>query len=78
MVHFFASDAHNTTHRPLQLREAYALVAERWGEPLAGSLFRENPLAAIEGRNLPYQPVQPSAPERPERPLGRRKRFIFF
>jgi protein-tyrosine phosphatase len=76
IVHFFASDAHNTRHRPLRLREAYALVAARWGEQMAQSLFRENPLAAFEGRNLPYEPQILSAPNAP--PVSRRKRFIFF
>jgi protein-tyrosine phosphatase len=77
-VHFFASDAHNTTHRPLRLRQAYALVAQRWGESLARSLFRENPLAAFEGRDLPYEPELSSPAERMAQPKRRRKRFIFF
>jgi protein-tyrosine phosphatase len=75
IVHFFASDAHNTAQRPLRLGEAYAVVAGRWGESMAQSLFRENPLAAFEGRDLPYEPEIPSAPD-PRTP--HRKRFIFF
>ena len=78
IVHFFASDAHNTTQRPLRLREAYTVVAERWGGSLAQSLFRENPLAAFEGRDLPYEPEITSAPERMAPAGRRRKRFIFF
>lgn len=78
IVHFFASDAHNTAHRPLQLKEAYTVVAKRWGEALAQSLFRENPLAAFEGRDLPYKPALPSNPGQLEPPARRRKRFIFF
>ncbi len=77
IVHFFASDAHNTTQRPLRLAEAYEVVASRWGDSLAESLFRDNPLAAFEGRDLPYQPQVPSAPDRVAQPI-RRKRFIFF
>lgn len=77
MVHFFASDAHNTLQRPLRLKEAYQVVVERWGESLAQSLFRDNPLAALEGRELPYRPeVPPRADRLP--PVRRRKRFIFF
>jgi protein-tyrosine phosphatase len=76
VVHFFASDAHNVGQRPLRLKEAYTIVAERWGESLAESLFRENPLAAFEGRDLPYKPELSSAPERMA--PRRRKRFIFF
>ena len=78
IVHFFASDAHNIAQRPLQLREAYGVVAERWGESMAQSLFRENPLAAFEGRDLPYTPEVPAAPDRMAPPVRRRKRFIFF
>jgi protein-tyrosine phosphatase len=77
MVHFFASDAHNTTQRPLRLSEAYDHVAERWGKLLAQSLFCDNPLAAFEGRPLPYQPNQPAATDLPSKPT-RRKRFVFF
>ena len=78
IVHFFASDAHNTTQRPPRLKQAYTVVAERWGEALAQSLFRENPLAAFEGRDLPYEPEITSAAERVNPPARRRKRFIFF
>jgi protein-tyrosine phosphatase len=77
IVHFMASDAHNTRARPLRLKEAYGVVAERWGESLAQSLFRENPLAAFEGRDLPYYPEIPPTPDRMTRPV-RRKRFLFF
>jgi protein-tyrosine phosphatase len=78
MVHFFASDAHNTAQRPLRLKEAYVVVEKRWGESLAQSLFRENPLAAFEGRELPYKPQLPAAPDQLTPPVRRRKRFIFF
>jgi protein-tyrosine phosphatase len=78
IVHFFASDAHNTAQRPLRLKEAYAVVAERWGESLAQSLFRENPLAAFEGRELPYKPQLPPVTDQLTPPVRRRKRFIFF
>ena len=77
MVHFVASDAHNTTRRPLQLREAYEAVASRRGEEIAQALFHDNPLAAFEGQVLPYEPEQPEAAARPFG-SGRRKRFIFF
>ena len=55
-VHFVASDAHNLKGRPLQLRAAFDAVAERRGEELATALFQDNPLAAFEGRGLPYEP----------------------
>jgi protein-tyrosine phosphatase len=76
-IHFIASDAHNLKHRPPKLHEAYQLVAKRRGERIAQALFRENPLAAYEGRPLPYRPEPP-----PEGAAGRsftrRKRFWFF
>ena len=78
MVHFFASDAHNTDKRPLRLKEARDIVAERWGESLAQSLFRDNPLAVFEGRDLPYQPRSDSANGGTAQTRPRRKRFIFF
>ena len=78
IVHFFASDAHNTDKRPLRLREAHDVVAERWGETLAQSLFCGNPLAAFEGRDLPYQPRPHSANGGIAQTRPRRKRFIFF
>jgi protein-tyrosine phosphatase len=76
-IHFFASDAHNTTSRPLRLRPAYDLVAKRRGEEVARALFHDNPLAALEGRPLPYVP-EPESDEAVGARPRRRKRFIFF
>jgi protein-tyrosine phosphatase len=55
-VHFIASDAHNVTSRPLRLKETYELIAKGHGEEIARALLVENPLAAFEGRPLPYVP----------------------
>jgi protein-tyrosine phosphatase len=74
MVHFVASDAHNTTRRPLRLRQAFEAVAVRRGASVAQALFTDNPLAALEGRPLPYEPEQPEVASRSRR----RKRFSFF
>lgn len=71
LIHFVASDAHNTQRRPLQLQPAYDVIVERFGEQKARALFIENPMAALEGRELPYVPEIQA-----ERP--RRKRFFFF
>jgi protein-tyrosine phosphatase len=76
-VHFVASDAHNLKNRPLQLRAAYDKVAERRGEDVAQALFQDNPLAAFEGRSLPYEPEQADPSAKPPQ-YRRRKRFIFF
>jgi len=55
-VHFVASDAHNVTSRPLRLKETYDLIAKTRGEEVARALLVENPLAAFEGRPLPFVP----------------------
>jgi protein-tyrosine phosphatase len=55
-VHFVASDAHNVSTRPLRLKETYELLAKAHGEEMARALLVENPLAAFEGRALPYVP----------------------
>jgi protein-tyrosine phosphatase len=64
MVHFIATDAHNTARRPPRFRNARARVAEIAGEAVAQALFVDNPRAVIEKRGLPYEPDLPE--ERPE------------
>jgi protein-tyrosine phosphatase len=73
LVHFVASDAHNTRGRPLKLQPAFEMVREQCGEEKARALFMENPMAAFEGRDLPYVPEVAE-----EAPVRRRKRFFFF
>jgi protein-tyrosine phosphatase len=73
IVHFVASDAHNTKSRPLRLRPAYDLVAAEFGVEKAEALFHDNPLAAFEGRELPHVPLLEEEFLPP-----RRKRFLFF
>lgn len=75
-IHFIASDAHSVTGRPLKLREAYDVVAKRRGAEMADALFTHNPMAAFEGKPLPYQPEPPADPNAPG--YKKRKRFIFF
>jgi protein-tyrosine phosphatase len=72
LVHFIASDAHNTTARPHKLQAAYDVVQKEFGRDKAKALFVENPLAAFEGRGLPH------VPEIAEAPPKRKKRFLFF
>jgi protein-tyrosine phosphatase len=76
LVHFIASDAHNTGSRPPQLREAHSLVIQRRGAQIAQALFYDNPLAAFEGRALPWVPEPGETTTR--KPPKRRKRFWFF
>jgi protein-tyrosine phosphatase len=79
-VHFIASDAHNVTTRPLRLKEAFDRMAKTRGEDVARALLVDNPLAAFEGRELPYVPeLADDAGTRRSKPRGhRRKRFWFF
>jgi protein-tyrosine phosphatase len=72
LVHFVASDAHNLTTRPHQLRAAYEVVQSEFGRAKAQALFVENPLAAFEGRGLPH------VPEIADGPAKTKKRFRFF
>jgi protein-tyrosine phosphatase len=75
-IHVLASDAHNTTSRPPELAAAYRRVAEIRGEETARALCVENPLAAVEGRPLPWMP-EPAGEA--HFAVGRkRKRFWFF
>jgi protein-tyrosine phosphatase len=73
MVHFISSDAHNTARRPLKLKFAYDEVVSRMGDERARFLLIDNPLAAFEGRPLPYVPEVTTELKR-----RRRKRFFFF
>lgn len=79
-IHFIASDAHNTTTRPLRLKEAFAFVASRKGEEVAKALFQDNPLAALEGRPLPYlpEPAELSSKRNLRGGSQPKKRFWFF
>lgn len=63
LVHIFASDAHDTRHRPPILSRAYEKLAAASGELAAERLFTKNPEAIIEGKPLPAgpQPISPSA-----------------
>lgn len=73
LVHFVASDAHNTRSRPLCLQPAFEFVRAQFGEEKARALFVDNPRAAFEGRELPHVPEVAEDTERPKR-----KRFLFF
>lgn len=74
-IHFIASDAHNLRGRPPRLREAFEEVSRRSGPNVARALFHENPMAACEGRPLPFVP-EPAEPGTPA--VARSRRFLFF
>jgi protein-tyrosine phosphatase len=80
-VHFVASDAHNITSRPLRLKAAFDELAKTRGEDVAQALLVDNPLAAFEGRPLPYVPELADdigESNSASRGQSRRKRFWFF
>jgi protein-tyrosine phosphatase len=54
-VHFLATDAHNTTSRVPKMREAFELVANKYGPDYAHLLCVSNPLAVFLGKPLPPQ-----------------------
>lgn len=54
-VHFLATDAHNITSRPPKMREAFELVAKKYGPDYAHLLCISNPLAAFMGKPMPPQ-----------------------
>jgi protein-tyrosine phosphatase len=55
LVHFLASDAHNTRSRTTALDEARRYVDQRFGPEAGLRLFEENPRAALAG--VPLSPV---------------------
>ena len=63
MVHFIATDAHNTTKRPPLVREPRAVLEELVGSQTADALMVHNPRAVVENRNLPWDPDPIDEPE---------------
>ena len=53
VVHFLATDAHDTTRRPPILSEARKAVAKEYGEELAQALVEGNPGAVVRNEPLP-------------------------
>jgi protein-tyrosine phosphatase len=64
LAHFVASDAHDTKHRPPDLKEAYLYVASTWGEKCAQSVFVTAPRAAILGEPFDPESAEQSYPKR--------------
>lgn len=68
LVHFIASDAHNTTSRPFKLREAYEEIEQQFGVDFR-YLFMENAEAVVQNR-----PILKEMPQ----PVKRKKFFGLF
>lgn len=64
LVHFIASDAHDTRHRPPGLRDCYDYIHKRYGVELADRLFVSNPKATLSGSALPAAAPQPATSRR--------------
>ena len=64
LVHFVASDGHDSQDRPPRLDIAYQRVAKRYGGALAERLFLANPRAVLYGEPLPEIPEPEPPPPR--------------
>lgn len=59
LVHFVASDAHDSSYRTPKLDEAHKWLAARYGEEYANAVTTDNPQAAIQGGYIdPADPPQ--------------------
>src|SRR5688500_2704571 len=56
LVHFVATDAHNTTKRPPKVQAAIAALRAIDGGTVADALIQRNPARVIVNRPLPYEP----------------------
>jgi protein-tyrosine phosphatase len=75
-VHFLATDAHNVESRPPILREAYEVVAKRFGVETAERLCVSNPRAAFNGEEWPEQPEAQDIDEESRAPQGRKSKGL--
>jgi len=66
-VQFLATDAHNLQSRPPRMKEAFDLLASKYGPETAERLCVTNPKAAFFGEEFPAQPPIE------ERPLTRKR-----
>ena len=66
LVHFVASDAHDTEWRPPDMREPYKYVAAEYGDHVAERLFTTHPRMTLTGQYIecedPEDEVQSSKP----------------
>ncbi len=77
LVHFIGSDGHNTTRRPVIVKDAYELVLERWGERVTQMLFETNPRKAMRGEEIRIPEPYPVEPVRKKSKFGLFKRLGF-
>ena len=60
LVHFIASDAHDTEYRTPVLRSAYEYVEKTWSRSLAKLLLVTAPQAVIEGEEIMLLDPEPA------------------
>ena len=81
LIHFIASDAHDTKHRPFGMREAYDTICDMAGEKLADLVCCENPARVFEGDDVKGGLVGKTASvphkSEPKRQSKQRKGFGF-
>jgi protein-tyrosine phosphatase len=70
LIHFIASDCHNTRNRLPGMSQAVQATAEIVGEEYARAIAKDNPGAVVEGKPIPMRP-QASIPKK-------KKKWLFF
>lgn len=55
LAHVVASDAHDCKFRPPTLCDAYARLAEEWGEDRIKPMFVDNPKAVLTGATIEFE-----------------------
>lgn len=63
LVHFVATDAHDSTHRPFQLSGSYRVIEQKLG-PAAVSYFQENATRLVRGETIPTIEIPSKLPGR--------------
>ena len=64
MVHFVASDAHDTKHRPTSMNDVFEDIQNRYGPEVANAIFEENPRAVLEGTDIQFDATFPLTPKK--------------
>jgi len=70
MIHFIASDCHNTRNRRAGLSVAVAATADIIGEEYARAIAQDNPAAVVGGKPIPTRPMA-TIPQK-------KKKWFFF
>lgn len=70
LIHFIASDCHNTRNRLPGMSAAVATTAEIVGEEYANAIANHNPSAVVEGKSIPTRATA-TVPQK-------KRRWLFF